>query len=77
MSHTEESQHPVAQPSGGTRLPSNQGGSGGSSLGDGPPPKADGTIADAGDQDRVATVEPGHYGGGYGGQPRPSRHTRD
>lgn len=54
-----------------TREPGNKGDSGGSSLGDGPPPKASGSVDEAGDQDRAATADPQQYGGGYGGLPRP------
>ncbi len=49
-----------------TRQQSNQGAAGGSSLGDGPPPIANGDPA-AHDAEHAK----GEYGGGYGGQPKP------
>lgn len=50
----------------------NQAVQGGSSLGDGPPPKAGPDKAsDAASQGNVSTDRPENYGGGYGGQPRP------
>ena len=76
MSNTEKPGPPTDQPSVATRQPSNQGATGGSSLGDGPPPKADGSVAEAGDQDRAATAAPEQYGGGYGGLPRPEGERR-